>query len=203
MRPWLVVPLLLPLLVACPRRVERGQDARYTTHPVCPGAVRKSDFDILRAGFSVELEPNEVEALQELEQAYLGYAELPVEYPTADSAAEATRFRRSLERKRQALDSVVAQYQPFVEAPRRELAIMSLYRIGEAHELLAVDLENTRVPAGSSQTELAAFCADLFESTRGLRATAQRHYRHCDEQARAQGLRDSWSQACQRKLARP
>ncbi|MFH1810486.1 MAG: hypothetical protein ABIJ09_17225 [Pseudomonadota bacterium] len=194
--------LVLPALLACPHRVEPARDARYTTNPVCPGAVRKSDFDILRAGFSGALEHNEIEALQEMEQAYLEYADMAVAYPTADSATEAARYRKSLGLKRRKLDEVVAQYQPFVDSPRPELAVMSLYRIGEAHELLAVDIENTRVPAGSSEAQLASFCSDLFDTTRGLRATAQRHFARCTELARKSGLQGSWAQACQRKLGK-
>jgi hypothetical protein len=77
---------------------------------------------------------------------------------------------------------------------------MSHYRSGEAYEQLAVEIENTRVPKGSTETEKDAFCASLFSSTTGLRDIARNYYQQCVQAAQRLDDKGSWTRQCKRKL---
>ncbi|MBN2358828.1 MAG: hypothetical protein JXR83_05200 [Deltaproteobacteria bacterium] len=189
---------LAVLCAACAHRSARDE-ARYQTKPLCENAVRKSTFTKFRAGFGNEYSFNELEALTELEQKYIDYTAIEIDYPEESSEAAHQRFERSLARKAAALDDVVQSYEPFITAVNEEIVAMSLYRIGEAHEQFAIDIDNLRVPSGLDEQQKDQFCSALAKRSQPIWEAARAAYKKC---ATMPGTAKSqWRLQCEKKAA--
>jgi len=194
--------LVAAATAGCQHNKPAPSERVYRSQPVCDGATRRDEFEIFRAGFSSELNMSEVEALQELEGQYIEYTMMRLTYPEHSTEGEVRLYTASVVDKKVAMFKLVETYQLYNEAENIDVALMSHYRIGEANELFAVDIENTRVPEGSKEAEKQAFCAALFEKTAGLRAAAAKSYQACADRAQAAKTVNNWSRRCQLKLER-
>lgn len=199
MRFWLKLALpMFMFLAACAH--SGGSERIYRTKPVCDGVTRLDKFELYRAVFLEELSVNEVEAIQELEEQYLLYSGLQLHYPESKTEGEVTKYKRSRVGKEQALEKLVTTYSQYLGSESPSVVLMSLYRSGEAHEQLALAIENTRVPEGSTQTQKDAFCSDLLNSTAGTREAAKIYYKRCVDESARLGVDNIWTKQCASKL---
>jgi len=189
--------VLVAALGACAHRPERD-DSRYQTRPLCDNALRKSTFSPFRAGFGNEYSVNEMEALTDLEQQYQTFSAIEVKYPEDNTEAAQQRFEQTLGRKAAALKALVESYEPYMTASNEEIASMSLYRIGEAHEQYAIDIDNLRVPSGLDEQGKQQFCSALAARSQPIREAAAGAYKKC---ATTSGKdKNLWRAQCQKKV---
>lgn len=193
----LVGALLALLLAACAHRPQQD-DTRYLTRPLCDNALRKSSFSPLRAGFGNEYSVNELEALTDLEQQYQSYSALEVDYPEQNTEEQQQRFEQTLGRKAAALQTLVQNFEPYLTAANEEIASMAFYRIGEAHEQYALDIDNLRVPSGLDEKGKLQFCSELSQRSQPLRDAASAAYKKCATTVGKE--KNVWRAACQKKV---
>jgi len=193
----LICALLALLLAACAHRPQQD-DTRYLTRPLCDNALRKSSFSPLRAGFGNSYSVNELEALTDLEQQYQNYSALEVTYPQQSTEAQQQLFEQTLGRKAAALQTLVQNFEPFMAAENEEIASMALYRIGEAHEQYALDIDNLRVPSGLDEKDKLQFCTALSQRSQPIWDAARGAYKKCATTAGKE--QNVWRAACQKKV---
>lgn len=197
MRALTLVLMLAAMALGCAHRQQRD-DSRYLTKPLCENAIRKSTFSKFRAGYGNEYSVNELEALTELEQKYIDYTAIEVSYPEDNSEAENQRFEQSLARKGAALKKMVESYEPYLSASNEEIVAMSLYRIGEAHEQYAIDIDNLRVPSGLDAQQKNQFCGELAKRSQPIWEAVAAAYKKCATMPGPE--KNQWRVQCEKKV---